>query len=144
MNFSQFFIHRPIFAAVLSILIFIGGAIAIWQLPITEYPDVVPPTVVVTANYPGANPKVIAETVATVLEQEINGVESMLYQSSLANSAGTTTLTVTFAIGSDPDEATTLVQNRVNRAIPRLPEEVQRLGVVTEKSSPNLTPSRYI
>mgnify|MGYP006137768719 FL=1 len=139
MNFSQFFIHRPIFAAVLSVLIFIGGAIAVWQLPITEYPDVVPPTVVVTANYPGANPKVIAETVATVLEQEINGVENMLYQSSLANSAGTMTLTVTFAIGSDPDEATTLVQNRVNRAISRLPEEVQRLGVVTEKSSPNLT-----
>ncbi|TMO08601.1 multidrug efflux RND transporter permease subunit [Pseudoalteromonas sp. S327] len=144
MNFSQFFIHRPIFAAVLSILIFIGGAIAIWQLPITEYPDVVPPTVVVTANYPGANPKVIAETVATVLEQEINGVENMLYQSSLANSAGTMTLTVTFAIGSDPDEATTLVQNRVNRAIPRLPEEVQRLGVVTEKSSPNLTLTVHI
>ena len=144
MNFSQFFIHRPIFAAVLSILIFIGGAIAIWQLPITEYPDVVPPTVVVTANYPGANPKVIAETVATVLEQEINGVENMLYQSSLANSAGTMTLTVTFAIGSDPDEATTLVQNRVNRAIPRLPEEVQRLGVVTEKSSPNLTLAVHI
>jgi multidrug efflux pump len=144
MNFSQFFIHRPIFVAVLSILIFIGGAIAIWQLPITEYPDVVPPTVVVTANYPGANPKVIAETVATVLEQEINGVENMLYQSSLANSAGTMTLTVTFAIGSDPDEATTLVQNRVNRAIPRLPEEVQRLGVVTEKSSPNLTLAVHI
>ncbi|WP_338363483.1 multidrug efflux RND transporter permease subunit [uncultured Pseudoalteromonas sp.] len=139
MNFSQFFIHRPIFAAVLSVFIFIGGAIAVWQLPITEYPDVVPPTVVVTANYPGANPKVIAETVATVLEQEINGVENMLYQSSLANSAGTMTLTITFAIGTDPDEATTLVQNRVNRAIPRLPEEVQRLGVVTEKSSPNLT-----
>ncbi|MBU2872075.1 multidrug efflux RND transporter permease subunit [Colwellia sp. E2M01] len=139
MNFSQFFIHRPIFAAALSILVFLGGAIAVWQLPITEYPDVVPPTVVVTANYPGANPTVIAETVATVLEQEINGVENMLYQSSLANSAGTMTLTVTFAIGTNPDEATTLVQNRVNRAIPRLPEEVQRLGVVTEKSSPNLT-----
>ncbi|MBU2979387.1 multidrug efflux RND transporter permease subunit [Alteromonas sp. C1M14] len=139
MNFSRFFIHRPVFAGVLSLLIFIGGAIAVWQLPITEYPEVVPPTVVVTANYPGANPKVIAETVATPLEQEINGVENMLYMSSQANSDGRMTLTITFAIGTDPDNATTLVQNRVNRALPRLPQEVQRLGVVTEKSSPNLT-----
>ncbi len=139
MQFSQFFIHRPIFAAVLSILIFIGGAIAVWQLPITEYPEVVPPTVEVTANYPGANPKVIAETVATPLEQAINGVEDMLYMSSQATSDGRLTLIVTFAIGTDPDAATTLVQNRVNRALPRLPQEVQRLGVVTEKSSPDLT-----
>ncbi|HAO16332.1 MAG TPA: multidrug efflux RND transporter permease subunit, partial [Alteromonas macleodii] len=130
---------RPIFAGVLSLLIFIGGAIAVWQLPITEYPEVVPPTVVVTANYPGANPEVIAETVATPLEQEINGVENMLYMSSQATSDGRMTLTITFAIGTDPDEATTLVQNRVNRATPRLPQEVQRLGVVTEKSSPDLT-----
>ncbi len=139
MNLSTFFIHRPIFAGVLSLLIFIGGAIAVWQLPITEYPEVVPPTVVVTANYPGANPKIIAETVASPLEQEINGVEDMLYMSSQANSDGRMTLTITFAIGTDPDAATTLVQNRVNRALPRLPQEVQRLGVVTEKSSPNLT-----
>ena len=139
MNISQFFISRPIFAGVLSLLIFIGGAIAVWQLPITEYPEVVPPTVVVTANYPGANPEVIAETVATPLEQEINGVENMLYMSSQATSDGRMTLTITFAIGTDPDEATTLVQNRVNRATPRLPQEVQRLGVVTEKSSPDLT-----
>ena len=139
MNLSRFFIHRPIFAGVLSLLIFIGGALAVWKLPITEYPDVVPPTVVVTANYPGANPKVIGETVATPLEQEINGVEDMLYMSSQATSDGRMTLTVTFAIGTNPDDATTLVQNRVNRALPRLPQEVQRLGVVTEKSSPNLT-----
>ncbi|WP_026960169.1 efflux RND transporter permease subunit [Aliagarivorans taiwanensis] len=137
--FSQFFIKRPIFAAVLSLLIFIGGAIAVWQLPITEYPEVVPPTVVVTANYPGANPKVIASTVASPLEEEINGVEDMLYMSSQATSDGRMTLTVTFAIGTDVDKATTLVQNRVDRALPRLPEEVQRLGVVTEKSSPDLT-----
>jgi multidrug efflux pump len=136
---SQFFIKRPIFAAVLSLLFFIGGAIAVWQLPITEYPEVVPPTVVVTANYPGANPKVIAETVASPLEQEINGVEDMLYMSSQATSDGRMTLTITFAIGTDVDLAQTQVQSRVDRARPRLPEEVQRLGVTTEKSSPDLT-----
>lgn len=139
MDISQFFIKRPIFAAVISLLIFIGGALAVWQLPITEYPEVVPPTVVVTANYPGANPKVIADTVASPLEQEINGVEDMLYMSSQATSDGRMTLTITFAIGTDPDAAQTLVQNRVARALPRLPQEVQRLGVVTTKSSPNLT-----
>ncbi|WP_445777749.1 efflux RND transporter permease subunit [Shewanella sp.] len=139
MMLSQFFIKRPIFAAVLSLLFFIAGALAVWQLPITEYPEVVPPTVVVTANYPGANPKVIAETVASPLEQEINGVENMLYMSSQATSDGRMTLTVTFAIGTDVDLAQTQVQSRVERAKPRLPEEVQRLGVVTEKSSPDLT-----
>ncbi|GGP67476.1 multidrug efflux RND transporter permease subunit [Shewanella algicola] len=136
---SQFFIKRPIFAAVLSLLFFIAGALAVWQLPITEYPEVVPPTVVVTANYPGANPKVIAETVASPLEQEINGVENMLYMSSQATSDGRMTLTVTFAIGTDVDLAQTQVQSRVERAKPRLPQEVQRLGIVTEKSSPDLT-----
>ncbi|MGI1943487.1 efflux RND transporter permease subunit [Shewanella glacialipiscicola] len=139
MMLSQFFIKRPIFAAVLSLLFFITGAIAVWQLPITEYPEVVPPTVVVTANYPGANPKVIAETVASPLEQEINGVEDMLYMSSQATSDGRMTLTVTFAIGTDVDRAQTQVQSRVDRAMPRLPQEVQRLGIVTEKSSPDLT-----
>ncbi|EKE87070.1 efflux RND transporter permease subunit [Idiomarina xiamenensis] len=137
--FSQFFIRRPIFASVISLLFFITGLVAVWQLPITEYPEVVPPTVVVTANYPGANPKVIGETVASPLEQEINGVEDMLYMSSQATSDGRMTLTITFAIGTDVDRAQTQVQNRVNRALPRLPEEVQRLGVVTEKSSPDLT-----
>ncbi|MGI2038173.1 efflux RND transporter permease subunit [Shewanella frigidimarina] len=139
MMLSQFFIKRPIFAAVLSLLFFISGAIAVWQLPITEYPEVVPPTVVVTANYPGANPKIIAETVASPLEQEINGVENMLYMSSQATSDGRMTLTITFAIGTDVDLAQTQVQSRVERAKPRLPEEVQRLGIVTEKSSPSLT-----
>ncbi|GGP47522.1 multidrug efflux RND transporter permease subunit [Shewanella saliphila] len=136
---SQFFIKRPIFAAVLSLLFFIAGALAVWQLPITEYPEVVPPTVVVTANYPGANPKVIAETVASPLEQEINGVENMLYMSSQATSDGRMTLTITFAIGTDVDLAQTQVQSRVERAKPRLPEDVQTLGIVTEKSSPDLT-----
>jgi len=139
MNFSQFFIQRPIFAGVLSLMIFIAGAITINQLPITEYPEVVPPTVVVSASYPGANPTVIAETVASPLEQAINGVEDMLYMSSQATSDGRMTLTVTFAIGTNPDEAQVLVQNRVDRATPRLPQEVQRLGVVTQKSSPDLT-----
>ncbi|WP_438862479.1 efflux RND transporter permease subunit [Neptunicella sp.] len=139
MKFSQFFIHRPIFAGVISLIIFIAGAIAMWQLPITEYPEVVPPTVVVNATYPGANPKVIAETVATPLEQAIKGTEDMLYMSSQATSDGRMTLTITFAIGTDVDKAQTLVQNRVNRALPRLPQEVQQLGVVTQKSSPDLT-----
>ncbi|MCB5227626.1 efflux RND transporter permease subunit [Alishewanella sp. 16-MA] len=137
--FSQFFIKRPIFAAVISLLFFISGAIAVWQLPVTEYPEVVPPTVVVTANYPGANPKVIAETVASPLEQEINGVEDMLYMSSQATSDGRMTLTITFAIGTNVDLAQSQVQARVDRAMPRLPQEVQRLGIVTEKSSPDLT-----
>jgi len=136
---SNYFLRRPIFAAVLSLLFVISGAIAVWQLPITEYPEVVPPTVVVTASYPGANPKVIADTVASPLEQEINGVENMLYMSSQATSDGRMTLTITFAIGSDVDKAQSQVQARVDRAKPRLPQEVQRLGIVTEKSSPDLT-----
>ncbi len=139
MNISQFFISRPIFAAVLSILIFLAGILSVFQLPITEYPQVVPPTVVVSANYPGANPKVIAETVATPLEQAINGTENMLYLSSQSTSDGHLSVTVTFALGTDLDSAQIDVQNRVDRAVPRLPQEVQRLGVVAEKSSPNLT-----
>lgn len=139
MNLSQFFIQRPIFAGVISLMIFIAGALAVNKLPITEYPSVVPPTVVVSANYPGANPKVIAETVASPLEQAINGVENMLYMSSQATSDGRMTLTITFAIGTDPDGAQALIQNRVDRALPRLPPEVQRLGVITNKSSPDLT-----
>ncbi|WP_374367957.1 efflux RND transporter permease subunit [Dongia sp.] len=139
MNFSQFFIQRPIFAAVLSLLILIGGAISLFQLPIGEYPEVVPPTVVVRATYPGANPKVIGETVAAPLEQAINGVESMLYMSSQSTADGKMTLTVTFALGTDLDIAQVQVQNRVTRTLPKLPEEVQRLGVTTDKSSPDLT-----
>ncbi|GLX85483.1 multidrug efflux RND transporter permease subunit [Thalassotalea loyana] len=123
----------------LSLIILIGGSISLLQLPVSEYPEVVPPTVVVTANYPGANPKVIAETVSTPLEQEINGTENMLYMFSQATSDGRMTLTVTFALGTDLDKAQVQVQNRVNSALPRLPQTVQRLGVVAEKASPDLT-----
>ena len=139
MNLSKFFIDRPIFAGVLSLLIFIAGLIALRGLPISEYPEVVPPSVVVRAQYPGANPKVIAETVATPLEEQINGVEDMLYMGSQATTDGVMTLTVTFKLGTDPDKAQQLVQNRVSQAEPRLPEEVRRLGVTTVKSSPDLT-----
>ncbi|MFU6378924.1 efflux RND transporter permease subunit [Metapseudomonas otitidis] len=139
MNFSQFFIKRPIFAAVLSLLILIGGAISLFQLPISEYPEVVPPTVVVRANFPGANPKVIGETVASPLEQAIVGVEGMLYMSSQSTNDGKLTLTVTFALGTDLDNAQVQVQNRVTRTMPTLPTEVQRLGVTVDKASPDLT-----
>jgi len=139
MNPSRFFIDRPIFAGVLSVLILLAGLLAMFQLPIAEYPEVVPPTVVVRAQYPGANPKVIAETVASPLEESINGVEDMLYMQSQANSDGNLVITVTFHIGTDPDKAQQLVQNRVSQALPRLPEDVQRLGVTTAKSSPTLT-----
>ena len=138
MRFSHFFIDRPIFAAVLSAFITIAGAIAIFRLPISEYPEVVPPSVVVRASYPGANPKVVAETVAAPLEQEIVGVEDMLYMSSLATMDGSLLLTVTFAIGTDIDRAQVQVQNRVSQALPRLPEEVRQLGVTTIKSTPDL------
>ncbi|MET4569330.1 efflux RND transporter permease subunit [Rhodanobacter soli] len=138
-NIAQFFVDRPIMAAVLSLLFVITGSIAVFKLPISEYPEVVPPTVVVRAAYPGANPKVIAETVATPLEEQINGVEGMLYSSSQATSDGAMTLTVTFALGTDLNTAQVDVQNRVAQALPKLPEEVQRLGVTTQKSSPDLT-----
>jgi multidrug efflux pump len=137
MNFSRFFIDRPIFAAVVSIVIFIAGLIAMFALPISEYPEVVPPSVVVRAIYPGANPRVISEAVATPLEEQINGVENMLYMNSQATSDGVLTLTVTFRVGTDVDLAQVQVQNRVSQALPRLPEEVRQLGVTTVKSSPN-------
>src|SRR6476660_3369346 len=137
MGFSKFFIDRPIFAAVVSIVIFIAGLIAMFGLPISEYPEVVPPSVVVRAIYPGANPRVISEAVATPLEEQINGVENMLYMSSQATSDGVLTLTVTFRVGTDADLAQVQVQNRVSQALPRLPEEVRQLGVTTVKSSPN-------
>lgn len=139
MNISKFFIDRPIFAGVLSVIVLLGGLLAMFQLPISEYPEVVPPSVVVRAQYPGANPKVIANTVASPLEESINGVEDMLYMQSQANSDGNLAVTVYFKLGVDPDKAQQLVQNRVSQALPRLPPDVQRLGVTTTKSSPTLT-----
>ncbi|HEB0104179.1 TPA: multidrug efflux RND transporter permease subunit SdeB [Serratia marcescens] len=139
MDFSRFFIDRPIFAAGLSILIFVAGAIAIPLLPISEYPDVVPPSVQVRAEYPGANPKEIAETVATPLEEAINGVENMMYMKSVAGSDGVLVTTVTFRPGTDPDQAQVQVQNRVAQAEARLPEDVRRQGITTQKQSPALT-----
>src|SRR5258705_2123982 len=139
MNFSRFFIDRPIFAGVLSTLIFVAGLLSLPALPISEYPEVAPPTVVVRAQYPGANPKVIAETVSTPIEEQINGVEGMLYMSSQATTDGLMTLNVTFRLGTDPDKAQQLVQNRVAQAEPRLPAEVRTLGITTIKSAPDLT-----
>jgi len=138
MNISNFFIKRPIFAAVISIIILVIGALAYFRLPLSEYPEVVPPTVVVRTSYPGANPTVIADTVASPLEQQINGVEGMLYMFSQATADGVMTLTITFGLGTDLDKAQVQVQNRVSQALPRLPQEVQRLGVTTEKTSPDL------
>ena len=138
MNISNFFIKRPIFAAVISIIIVVVGALAYFRLPLSEYPEVVPPTVVVRTSYPGANPTVIADTVAAPLEQQINGVEGMLYMFSQATADGVMTLTITFGLGTDLDKAQVQVQNRVSQALPRLPQEVQRLGVTTEKTSPDL------
>ena len=136
MNFSRFFVDRPIFAAVLSIIIFAVGAISIPSLPVSEYPEVVPPSVVVRTVYPGANPKVIAETVATPLEESITGVEGMMYLKSVAGSDGVLQMTVTFRPDIDADEATVRVQNRVSQALARLPEDVRRQGVTTQKQSP--------
>ena len=139
MNISRFFIDRPIFAGVLSLMVMIAGLLAMFQLPISEYPEVTPPSVVVNASFPGANPKVIAESVATPLEEQLSGVENMLYMSSQATSDGRMTLTVTFKIGTDPDLAQQMVQNRISQALPRLPEVTRQLGVTVVKSSPDLT-----
>ena len=138
MKFAHVFVDRPIFASVLSIVIVLIGAISYVNLPVAQYPEVAPPTIVVRAQYPGADAKTIAGTVATPLEQEINGVEDMLYMSSYSTADGSMSLTITFALGTDLDKAQVLVQNRVAVATPRLPEEVRRLGITTTKSSPDL------
>jgi hydrophobe/amphiphile efflux-1 (HAE1) family protein len=138
MNLGRLSINQPILAMVLSIVLLIVGAIAYTTLPVAEYPQVAPPTVVITTQYPGASAQTVSDTVATPIEQEINGVEDMLYLYSQATSSGQLTITVTFKLGTDLDKAQVLVQNRVAIAQPRLPEEVQRNGVVTRKNSPDL------
>ena len=138
MRFSHFFVDRPIFASVLSIVLLIVGGIAYFQLPVAQYPEIAPPTIVVRTAYPGADAQTIADTVATPIEQEINGVEDMLYMSSYSTADGTMALTITFKLGTDLDNAQVLVQNRVSIAEPRLPEEVRRIGITTTKSSPDL------
>src|SRR6184192_3181926 len=139
MNFPHFFIDRPIFAGVISIVITLVGVIALSTLPIAQYPEIAPPTIQVTTNYPGANAKVVSETVATPIEQQVNGVENMLYMSSQSTSDGNMTLSITFKLGTNLDTAQVLVQNRVAIAIPVLPPDVQRIGVTTKKQSPDIT-----
>ncbi|MDB6148958.1 MAG: multidrug efflux transporter permease subunit [Chthoniobacter sp.] len=139
MNIPRFFVDRPVFAAVISIVITLMGALAFFQLPISQYPEVIPPTVIVSASYPGANAQTVSETLAAPLEQEINGVENMLYMSSSGTSDGRLQLVVTFKLGTNLDDAQVQVQNRVNSALPRLPEDVRRLGVTAKKQSPDLT-----
>src|SRR5438477_8053869 len=136
--FSHVFIDRPIFATVLSIVIVIVGGVALSQLPIAQYPEVAPPTITVTANYPGANAKVVADTVATPIEQEVNGVENMIYMSSRCTNDGQMLLDVTFKLGTNLDMAQVLVQNRVKIAEAKLPEDVKRQGVTTKKKSPSI------
>src|SRR5215212_3323366 len=136
--FSHLFIDRPIFATVLSIVIVIVGTVALTQLPIAQYPEVAPPTITVTANYPGANAKVVADTVATPIEQEVNGVENMIYMASKCTNDGQMILDVTFKPGTNLDMAQVLVQNRVSVASAKLPEEVKKQGVTTKKKSPSI------
>src|SRR4051812_6872054 len=138
MRFAHFFVDRPIFATVVSLVVLIIGSIAYTQLPVAQYPEIAPPTIVVRAQYPGADAETVAATVATPIEQEINGVEGMLYMSSYSSGDGAMALTITFKLGTDLDQAQVLVQNRVSIAQPRLPEEVRRLGITTTKSSPDL------
>ena len=134
----RFFIDRPIFANVIAIITMIVGAVSLLGLPVEQYPKLTPPTIQVTANYPGANARVLADTVAGPIEQAVNGVENMIYMNSVCSDNGTYTLTVTFEVGSDLDRSQVLVQNRVASALPRLPQEVQRLGVIAQKQSTNM------
>ncbi len=136
----RFFIDRPIFASVISLLILLAGGISLTTLPIAQYPDLVPPAVTVRAEYTGASAEVVAQTVAAPLEQAINGVDDMIYMNSLASSDGKLELTVTFTVGTDPDQATIDVNNRVQTVLPTLPEDVRRFGVTVEEKSPTTPP----
>src|SRR4029079_12754110 len=138
MKLPHFFIDRPIFASVVAIVITLVGAIAYITLPVAQFPEIAPPTIVVSASYPGASAQIVSETVATPLEQEINGVENMLYMVSQATGDGRLQLTISFALGTNLDTAQVLVQNRIAIAQPRLPDEVQRIGVTVKKNSPDL------
>ncbi len=138
MRFSHFFIDRPIFATVVCAFVTIIGAVAYFTLPVAQYPEIAPPTIQITASYPGASAEVISQTVATPLEQQINGVENMLYFSSQSTGDGKLTITVTFKLGTNLDTAQVLTQNRVAIALPRLPDAVQRLGVTVQKNSPDM------
>ena len=138
MKFAHFFINRPIFAIVLSLVLLILGGLAYSTLPVASYPEIAPPTVVVTAVYPGANPQTLADTVATPIEEQVNGVENMLYMNSQSASDGTMTLTITFKLGTNLDTAQVLVQNRVAIATPQLPQDVRNIGVTVQKQSPNI------
>src|SRR5215475_11495812 len=135
---SHFFIDRPIFAAVLSIVITLTGGIALFSLPIAQYPPITPPGVAVTINYPGASAQVVADTVAAPIEQQVNGVEGMLYMSSQMGNDGSYTLTVTFDIGTDVNTALVMVQNRVTLALPQLPTQVQNQGITIRKKTPDI------
>src|SRR5580693_3703704 len=134
---SRFFIDRPIFATVISVVITLAGGVAVFTLPVAQYPDVTPPTVQVTASYPGANANTLRDTVAAPIEEQVSGVEGMLYMSSLCTNNGGYTLTVTFQMGTDSDMAQVLVQNRVALALPVIPALVQNEGVTVKKQSPN-------
>src|SRR5262245_53347643 len=138
MGFTKLFIDRPILAGAISVMVMLVGGVAYFALPVSQYPEIAPPSITVTTFYPGANAETAANTVAAPLEQEINGVEGMLYLSSQSTADGRTAITVTFAVGTDLDIAQVLVQNKVNIALPRLPEEVRRLGVVTNKNTPDI------
>jgi len=138
MKLTHFFIERPIFAVVVALFITIIGAIAYIALPVAQYPEIAPPTIQITATYPGASAEVVSDTVATPLEQQINGVENMLYMSSQATGDGKLTITVSFKLGTNLDTAQVLTQNRVATALPRLPIDVQRLGVTVQKNSPDM------
>src|SRR6202790_2656071 len=136
--FSKFFIDRPIFAAVLSIIVTLAGAIALFTLPIAQYPEITPPTVEVSAIYPGANAQVVADTVAAPIEQQVNGVENMMYMSSQCTNDGTYTLTITFKLGVDLNLAQVMVQNRVALALPLMPAVIKQTGVTTKKKAPDI------